>query len=153
MVSKNMLIKMLISAILISLCIPLDSIDIFLNAVRYSEFSIDIHYFWMNSITFAGIFGAYFISVLAAIPYADRFCVEYQEGIWRTLIFRWDVKKYLFFHVINAFWIGGVTAFLGGAAFIVSAQARWNLFDRNRYIEVTFLPFSELLKNNPGNIF
>lgn len=65
--------------------------------------NLDIHYFWMNSIIYGGIYGYYFIYILAGMPYADSFCCEYCQGIWRYLIMRMGTKKYAVRKFIIAF--------------------------------------------------
>ena len=56
--------KCLISALFVSFCIPADSLDIFMAAIK-NRSNLDIHYFWMNSIIYGGIYGYYFIYKMA----------------------------------------------------------------------------------------
>ena len=62
----------------------------------------------------------YFIYILAGMPYADSFCCEYCQGIWRYLIMRMGTKKYAVRKFIIAFCLGGLTASGGGLLFITA---------------------------------
>ena len=144
--------KCLISALFVSFCIPADSLDIFMAAIK-NRSNLDIHYFWMNSIIYGGIYGYYFIYILAGMPYADSFCCEYCQGIWRYLIMRMGTKKYAVRKFIIAICLGGLTASGGGLLFITVLKSVLPLFQSGRAIEVTFLPCSEILIKNPEKYF
>lgn len=125
--------KCLISALFVSFCIPADSLDIFMAAIK-NRSNLDIHYFWMNSIIYGGIYGYYFIYILAGMPYADSFCCEYCQGIWRYLIMRMGTKKYAVRKFIIAFCLGGLTASGGGLLFITVLKSVLPLFQSGRVV-------------------
>lgn len=154
MVSRNirLLVKFLLAALLAAVCIPLDSMDVF-HAAMLNPGRLDVHYFWMNSIIYGGIYGEYFIYVLAAIPYAGFFCWEYQSGIWRYLIARQGTKQYVKKKFWKTFFCGGVVAALGGVFFLIFTRQFCPLFLEKRYVEVLFLPYSVYLKDAPWVYF
>lgn len=139
-------------AFLISMCMPLDNIDVFLMAVRMNS-KLDVHYFWMNSIIYGGIYGYYFIYILAGLSYADCFCKEYSGGIWRYLIIRKGLKRYAVGNCLKAFFVGGLTAAGGGMIFLGAMSRLLPLFMTERSVEVEFLPFSEILIRHPEIYF
>ena len=69
--NKKLLKRCILPIVLISLCIPLDSIDVFWAVVK-NRVEADAQYFWLHSIIYGGIFGGYFISVMAALPYGMK---------------------------------------------------------------------------------
>ncbi len=150
MVSSNrrFLIKYLTVALLVALCIPLDSMDVF-NAALLNPGRVDVHYFWMNSVIYGGIYGCYFIYVLAAVPFAGFFCREYQWGSWRYLIAREGTKRYVKRRFRKAFLYGGTVTAVGGVLFLAFTLQFCPLFLETRYIEVSFLPYSIYLRDTP----
>lgn len=142
--NKRLIVRCILAALLISICIPLDSIDVFQVALK-NKSQTDVQYFWLNSITYGGIYGGYFISVMAALPYADSYCIEYHQGIWRYLIARSTTGKYVLRKIREVFLSSGIAACMGGILFLVGTAGRMPLFDYSRYQEIIFLPFSELL--------
>ncbi len=152
MESRKMVFRFLLPIVLISLCIPLDSIDVFDAVFRYG-IQTDVHYFWLNSIIYGGIYGSSFINVLAALPHADSFCQDYEQGLWRYLIARGTTGRYVARKLGKVFFTSGLVACLGGGLFICGAATIMPLFDNARYIEVVFLPFCELLKECPVQYF
>lgn len=150
---KRIWMKCMLAAFLISVCIPLDSIDIFMAGIKSPENMADSQYFWLNSIIYAGIYGGYFISVLAAFPFADCFCQEYQQGILRYIVARTGSLKYVIKNFAGAFLCGAAASCGGGFLFLTAASGICGLFDENRYVEITFLPFSGLLPENPALYF
>lgn len=150
---KRIFMKCVLAAFLIGICIPLDSIDIFMMAVKNPKNMVDSQYFWLNSIIYGGIYGGYFISVLSALPFADSFCQEYQQGIWRYIVARTGNLRYVIRNVKSAFLYGAVTSCGGGGLFLLCTRGICNLFDKSRYIEVDFLPFSDFLLEKPELYF
>ena len=134
-------------AILCAACIPFDSIDVYRAAIEYHG-ATDLQYFWLNSVIYGGIFGAYFMLILAAIPFSDQFCREYQGGTWRYLIARSGRIKYTLRHFSITFLGSGLVAAGGGLIFLVFSSLYCSLFDENRYIEVVVFPYTALLKDS-----
>ena len=58
-------------------------------------------------LSMVGFFGGYFISVMAALPYADCYCQEYHQGMWRYLIARSTTSKYVVGKIGRVFLSGG----------------------------------------------
>ncbi|MCD8023430.1 MAG: hypothetical protein LUF30_10840 [Lachnospiraceae bacterium] len=142
-------IHFLIAIVLVACCIPVDSIDVFWNVLRSVNTTLDVQYFFLNSITYGGIFGGYFISVLAALPCADIFCREYEDGIWRYLVARAGTKSYVCRKICKVFLSGGLVSCCG-CGLAVAVLCRWlPLFSQTRLVEVEFLPFSGFLQERP----
>lgn len=150
--NKKLLKRCILPIVLISLCIPLDSIDVFWAVVK-NRVEADAQYFWLHSIIYGGIFGGYFISVMSALPYADCYCQEYHQGMWRYLIARSTTSKYVVGKMGRVFLSGGFTACMGGTLFLLGTAKIMPLFDPSRYLEVTFLPFSKLLTVHSESYF
>lgn len=150
--NRQILLKFLPAMLIGAMCIPLDSIDVYQAAIKKPGV-IDIHYFWMNSIIYGGIYGTYFFYILAAIPFADNFCREYEDGIWRYLVIREGTRQYAAKRFGYAFLWGGLTSAGSGTVFLLISRSFCPYFLKKRYVEITFLPFCELLKTEPKQYF
>ncbi|MCM1499555.1 MAG: hypothetical protein NC124_13905 [Clostridium sp.] len=146
---KKIVLNYILAVCLISVCIPLDSIDVFVAGLKNPESMVDAQYFWLNSITYAGIYGGYFISVLAALPFTDCFCQEYQQGILRYVVARMGNFRYVIRNFEKAFLYGAAASCGGGFLFLLGSSGVCDLFDEKRFVEITFLPFSGLLSESP----
>ena len=154
MVNKSTVFKWIMAAILVSACIPLDSIDIYLGAWKNSM-EIDAHYFWFNSIIFAGTFGTFFIGALVSYPLSDLFCREYKGGFWRYTAQRLGKRRYVLSGTLKCFAAGATSALAGGILFLVGCRflLQSPLFDTHRFVEIEFLPFAGILNENPTLYF
>ncbi|MCI6768499.1 hypothetical protein [Porcincola intestinalis] len=142
----------LLASILCAACIPLDSIDVYCSVLQ-NPGSSDLQYFWLNSIIYGGIYGAYFLFILSAWPFSDRFCREYQNGIWRYLIARAGRRRYVYRCFVAAFTGGGLVAAAGGLIFLIVSSSFCPFFRERRYIEVTMFPYTSFLKSDPSIYF
>lgn len=144
--------RTVLAILLTACCILVDSIDL---APRLFEKNspMDAHYFWFHSITYAGIYGKYFIAVLAAAVFAGDFCRQYRQGIWRYVIARMGVYSYTLEKYVCCFLSGGLTAAGGGLLYLVTAGSYVPLFNRARYIEIEFLPYAHILDEYPVMYF
>ena len=149
MVNKRILLKLFASACLITFCFMLDNIDVYWSAIK-GEIFVDVQYFWLNSVIYGGIFGGYFICILASYPYAGVFIDEYKQGIWKYVIKRYGIRRYVWSNVSKSFVCGSLSALIGGVFFVGGTSIKCSLFDSNRLVEVTgWLPFSHFLEVKP----
>ena len=153
MVNEKVFLKLLIGIILTCFCIPIDSIDIFISSFINNQVLTDVHYYWFNSLIFAGVYGSSFICILSTVVYSDMFCREYDSGIWRYVIVRTGKLKYVVQGFLKAFFGGGITLCGGGLLFLLMTCPIFPVFDVNRYGEISILPFSHILKTSPGLYF
>lgn len=109
MVNEKVFFKLFTGMILTCFCIPIDSIDIFISSFIDNQVLTDVHYYWFNSLIFAGVYGSSFICILSTVVYSDMFCQEYDSGIWRYVIARTGKLKYVVKGFIKAFLGGGIT--------------------------------------------
>ncbi|MDO4337435.1 MAG: hypothetical protein Q4C91_05010 [Eubacteriales bacterium] len=144
--------RIIVGSILAALCILADSIDLVPLLFR-DNISVDVHYFWFNSITYGGIYGKYFINILAALPFSCDFCEEYSNGIWRYVLGRMKISEYIRAKFISCFLISGFTVAAGGGLFILMAGLKSPLLLESRQIEIQFLPYSEQLINKSALYF
>lgn len=155
MVSKRrkVLLRFLAAAAGIVCCVIADSMDIFMSALLYGGTGNDVHYYWLNSIIFGGVYGSSLIYVFAALPLGDSFCCEYKNDIWRYIIPREGTFHYAARNLMKCFVSGAVTLGTGSFLLIVFLHRHMPLFMPERFVEVQTFPFADLLKNNPTRYF
>lgn len=139
----------LIVVIGVILCICLDTWDQ-IPFLWTANGTVDVFYYWFNAFSFGGFYSVFAITMLAGIPYAFRFCEEYNSNILRTLVSKTNTKTYCMAKSIITAVSGGMSLAMGGIVFMCGASFFTELVNKNKLSEYRGLPYYKYIQEGNG---
>lgn len=140
-----------IAVLLVAFAIAFDSWATLLWALS-NTFNPDgilcVHYFLFNSVSFGGVFGQYFIAILAAIPFSTEYVEEH--NMLPYILARTRPVRYGFSKMFSAALSGGLALALGGILFITALSLKLPLVSHSRLFEMQWIPYFSLLNYGDG---
>lgn len=139
----------LVVVIGVVICICLDTWDQIPFLWTANE-AVDVFYYWFNAFSFGGFYSVFVISMLACVPYAARFCEEYNGNILRTLVSKTNTKTYCIAQGIITAVSGGLSLAAGGTVFVYGASFFTELVNKNKLNEYNGLPYYKYIQESSG---
>lgn len=121
------------------------------NHLIYQKNSItSVHYYVFNAYSFGGVFSEYFITILAAVPFAGSYSEELQGRLSAYKVARCGKRTYALSKFIVGAFMGGVSLFLGGLVLILTLSTYLPLVTELDLVEHQWMPFYGALTVGAG---
>ena len=142
----------------VAVCLCLDSMDTLKmtinNPLVYQENSVMcVLYFYFNAVSFGGVFSNYFMTILAAIPFAASYSIEQNSRFLIYKISRCERRAYYISKIGVAALYGGMTTLLGSLLFILILSTYLPLITPAKLFEMTALPYYDALVLGDGKLY
>ncbi len=142
----------------VTVCLCFDSLDTLKmtvnNPLIYQEnSSICVLYFYFNAVSFGGVFSNYFMTILAAIPFAASYSIEQNSRFFYYKISRCKRTDYYISKIGVAALYGGMATLLGSLLFILALSTYMPLVTPAKLLEMTPLPYYDALVVGNGKLY